>query len=121
MRRRKWGKWKSHPGLNSFNPQGVEAGFNSLILVEVKLPGQDSNLDEESQNPNTPRHNINPDSTLRPTTPAGCSAGCSDQQGEGGVPDADLARVLDAWPTLPEAIRRAVLALVGAASTPPGC
>ncbi len=32
--------------------------------------------------------------------------------------DPDLARVVAAWPGLPEAIRRAVLALVGA-STPP--
>src|SRR5262249_36569839 len=29
--------------------------------------------------------------------------------------DPDLARVLTAWPTLPEAIRRAILALVGTA------
>jgi hypothetical protein len=29
--------------------------------------------------------------------------------------DPDLQRVLDAWPTLPEAIRRAILALVDAA------
>jgi hypothetical protein len=29
--------------------------------------------------------------------------------------DPDLARVIDAWPVLPEAIRRAVLALVGSA------
>jgi hypothetical protein len=29
----------------------------------------------------------------------------------------DLARVASAWPTLPEAIRRAVLALVGAAGS----
>jgi hypothetical protein len=31
------------------------------------------------------------------------------------VPD-DLRRVLEAWPDLPEAIRRAVLALVGSAN-----
>ncbi|MBX7104514.1 MAG: hypothetical protein K1X57_10570 [Gemmataceae bacterium] len=29
-------------------------------------------------------------------------------------PDPDLARILEAWPTLPEPIRRAMLALVGA-------
>jgi hypothetical protein len=30
--------------------------------------------------------------------------------------DADLQRVVEAWPDLPEAIRRAVLALVGSAN-----
>jgi len=34
--------------------------------------------------------------------------------------DPDLARVVAAWPALPEAIRRAVLALVGASTPPPG-
>jgi hypothetical protein len=34
----------------------------------------------------------------------------------GPLPDTDLARVLDAWPTLPEPIRRAVLALVETSS-----
>jgi hypothetical protein len=29
--------------------------------------------------------------------------------------DADLAHVIEAWPDLPEAIRRAVLALIGSA------
>ena len=31
------------------------------------------------------------------------------------VSDPDLARVVDAWPALPDAIRRAVLALIGSA------
>jgi hypothetical protein len=33
------------------------------------------------------------------------------------VPD-DLRRVVEAWPDLPDAIRRAVLALVGSAAAP---
>ncbi len=37
----------------------------------------------------------------------GCSAGCSDP---------DLARVIEAWATLPEPIRSEVLALVGVAA-----
>ncbi|MCE9566704.1 MAG: hypothetical protein K8U57_32265 [Planctomycetes bacterium] len=32
---------------------------------------------------------------------------------EGGIPDADLARLVVAWPTLPEHIRAAIRALVG--------
>lgn len=43
----------------------------------------------------------------------GCSAGCSDQQSEGGIPDADLATLVAAWPTLPDPIRAAIRALVG--------
>jgi hypothetical protein len=32
--------------------------------------------------------------------------------------DPDLARVVSAWPDLPEAIRRAVLALIGSTTVP---
>jgi hypothetical protein len=78
-----------------------------------QLPGQDSNLDKESQNPNAPQRKVGSDDTLRHTSPAGRSAGRSGGQGEGGAPDADLARIVEAWPALPAAIRRAVLALVG--------
>ncbi len=52
------------------------------------------------------------DNDLRQLTAAGCSAGCSDVTSEGGIPDADLARLVDAWPTLPAPIRRAMLALI---------
>jgi hypothetical protein len=45
---------------------------------------------------------------FRVVQPNGWSAGCSNSQ------DADLARVVEAWTTLPEPIRRALLALVGA-------
>ena len=34
------------------------------------------------------------------------------RQGEGGITDPELARIVTAWPTLPEPIRRAVLTLV---------
>ena len=54
---------------------------------------------------------------LRPLDAAGRSAGRSaDGAGEpeGGHPP-DLAAVVAAWPTLPEPLRRAVLALIGAA------
>jgi hypothetical protein len=34
--------------------------------------------------------------------------------------DADLAQILDAWPHLPEPIRRAMLALIGTAVQPKG-
>jgi hypothetical protein len=49
---------------------------------------------------------------------AGRSAGRSDmrdEQGEGGTPDADLAALVAAWPTLPERIKAAIRALIGTA------
>jgi hypothetical protein len=42
--------------------------------------------------------------------PDGCSAGCSDAPKL--FPDPDWAGVVAAWPTLPEPIRRAILALI---------
>jgi hypothetical protein len=47
--------------------------------------------------------------------PAGRAAK-SGADSAGSPPDNDLAHVVAAWPALPEAIRRAVLALVGTAS-----
>ena len=52
------------------------------------------------------------------TSAGGCSAGCSDQQSEGGIPDAELAALVAAWPTLPDHIRAAIRALVGITAGP---
>ena len=52
---------------------------------------------------------------VTPPTPVGCSAGCSDARRDGAAPDSELARVVAAWPTLPDPIRRAMLALADAA------
>jgi len=41
------------------------------------------------------------------------SAGRSEQRGEGGIADADLAALVAAWATLPEPIKAAIRALVG--------
>lgn len=48
----------------------------------------------------------------------GCSAGRSDQQGEGGIADAELAALVASWPTLPDHIRAAIRALVGTVAGP---
>jgi hypothetical protein len=40
------------------------------------------------------------------------TAGRSDQQSEGGIPDADLAALVAAWPKLPDSIRAAIRASV---------
>ena len=43
--------------------------------------------------------------------------GRTSEQSEGDIPDADFAALVTAWPTLPESIRRAVLALVASTRT----
>ncbi len=48
---------------------------------------------------------------------SGRSAGRSDEQGEGGILDAELAALLAVWPNLPAHIRAAIRALVGAVVT----
>jgi hypothetical protein len=53
-----------------------------------------------------PVANDSPGKELGAPPASGCTDGCTDP---------DLARVLEAWPTLPEPIRAAVLALVQAA------
>lgn len=50
---------------------------------------------------------------LTPNPAAGRSAGCSDERDEGGIPDAELAALVAAWPALPDHIRAAIRALVG--------
>jgi hypothetical protein len=69
----------------------------------------------DSPVPATPKPYELPD--LRPIDPAGRSAGRSGdatEQAEGGPPlDAELATLVAAWPTLPDALRRAVVAIVG--------
>jgi hypothetical protein len=37
------------------------------------------------------------------------------ESGKPGLPDADLAAVIDAWPTLPGAIKAGILAIIQAA------
>jgi hypothetical protein len=85
----------------------------------VKLPGQDSNLDKESQKTLAPRLKVNQDKDFPPT--AGQFAHGFAQTGPNppltaSAParptDPGLARILDAWPTLPAHIKAAVLALV---------
>ena len=51
-----------------------------------------------------------------PLTDFGCTAGCTcrEEDTKGELPDR-LARVVEAWPTLPEPLRRAVLAMIDAA------
>jgi hypothetical protein len=86
-----------------------------MHCLASKLPGQDSNLDKENQNLHTPRRKPIKHKTVTPGAVLGCSARCSDQRGEGGITDADLAAIIAAWPMLPDHIRAAVRALAQAA------
>ena len=64
-----------------------------------------------------PSPDRNPDTAKQLTTIAvgGRSAGRSGEQSEGEIPDAELAALVAAWPALPEPIKAAIRALVGAA------
>ena len=56
------------------------------------------------------------ENTLQQPMTIGRSAGRSDDESEGGNDDPDLARLIVAWPTLSEPIRRAMLAILEATS-----
>ena len=77
-----------------------------MIPSERELPGQDSNLDKESQSLSGERRNSLPDKTSSTASRRPDRARTKALQA-----DADLARIIAAWPALPEPIRRAMLAL----------
>ena len=85
----------------------------------LKLPGQDSNLDKENQKTFQEMHKSVRDNVLgqdksrfaRQFAQAGPNQPLEDPS-QARPTDADLTRVLDAWPQLPEPLRRAILALV---------
>jgi hypothetical protein len=87
---------------------GFEADCDAVKADERKLPGQDSNLDKENQNlldnppkPNADKAYVDPRRAVDRALTSGEEI------------DPELARVGDAWPTLPEAVRQAVLKLIG--------
>ena len=59
--------------------------------------------------PSAPGENTTNRGTFSTAGPPGAVAGAA----KGGCPDG-LARVVEAWPTLPESFRRAVLAMIDA-------
>ena len=69
--------------------------------------------------PPSPVHNLNAPEQLASIAPSGCTAGCTGEQSEGGIPDAELAALVAAWPTLPEPIKAAIRAMLGSVKAPP--
>jgi hypothetical protein len=64
--------------------------------------------------PSSPIATPSPDSTLRhQDETVALPVALTEQGSERGINDPDLARVVAAWPALPESIRRAMLALIG--------
>ena len=63
-----------------------------------------------------PTRNVLQNNTLQQPPTIGRSAGRSDDECEGGNDDPDLSRLIAAWPTLSEPIRRAMLAILEAAT-----
>ena len=74
-----------------------------------ELPGLDSNQDKENQKTKESERISKPVNTSGETEPRRLCASTTKVQ---SAVDPDLARVVEAWPELPEVIRRAVLALV---------
>ena len=74
----------------------------------------DRTQDPQIKSQSVPIHNVLQDSTLQQSTPIGRSAGRSEGTNEGGNDDPDLSRLIAAWPTLPEPIKAAIRALLGA-------
>jgi hypothetical protein len=85
----------------------------------LKLPGQDSNLDKENQKTFQETHKSVQDNVLEQDQSRFArqfARGGPNQPLENSSParptDADLSRVIQAWPLLPAPIKAAVLALV---------
>jgi hypothetical protein len=102
-------------GRKSFPVRDVAAGFEGLRAVDCELPGQDSNLDKESQNLSA----VRPKSIPYSTSGDAPSPVAAQLPAEAEI-DPELARILKAWPRLPAHIKAAILALVGPAAGPAG-
>ena len=86
--------------------------FKGLRRFSLNTPSRSRTCNLRFRRPTANLQNTNSDSDLQPIADTGSSNGSS------SPPDPDLARVVEAWATLPEPLRRAVLALVGSAERP---
>jgi hypothetical protein len=81
-----------------------------------QLPGQDSNLDKESQNLNDAKRNSKRIKPLAKSNDDGRTAGRTGRTSEGGVLDADIAALVAAWPLLPEPIKAVIRTVIAASA-----
>ena len=95
--------------------QQPDAILRQVAAVGIELPGLDSNQDKENQNLNTPFRKSHKSKNIEAQPTNRCTAGrtrSEKPQPEGGILDADLAALVAAWPTLPDPIKAAILAMV---------
>ena len=96
--------------------KAVSAGFYCTCGLLINEGDGTRTRNHRIDSPPISRSNSNPHKEIATPAVAGRSAGRSDEQGEGGVADADLAALVAAWPTLPAPIKAAIRALVGSAA-----
>lgn len=114
--------------LNATTEQEIPTEHGSTQPLEMKQPGtvrhqvasDDTNGNGGSRThfqgfmrPTMEGCNLEDEQEVTSIPITGRSAGRSDDTSEGGIADADLAALVAAWPTLPEAIKAAIRALVG--------
>ena len=74
-------------------------------------PGRGRTYDLRIRNPLLDRRKQQNGHDLEPSEIPGCTPGCTSQTETAPI-DADLVKVIGTWPTLPEHLKAAVLALV---------
>jgi|SRR6516162_1619926 hypothetical protein len=103
----------------SIEPRNKTPGKTETLCVSPgdssKLPRQDSNLNKENQNLFAGSPNPNPGNTCVESGRA-VDRALTIPIPELPVIDPDLARLIEAWPTLLDPIRRAMLALLSSAT-----
>jgi hypothetical protein len=102
--------------------QGLEADCDRLMLFATSSGGWDRTTDTRLMKPSKSDIKCSQDNNLRQDDlrfahrfAQSGQEQALDCPAHGRPTDPDLTRVLDAWPTLPEHIRRAIVALVGTA------
>src|SRR5688572_6973650 len=89
------------------------------LRSSLQLPGQDSNLDKQNQNPFENSPNVFQSHELRIIVDDGCTDGCTTSP-DSAIPaapspvpvDPRLARLVAAWPALAEAVQERILSLL---------
>jgi hypothetical protein len=74
----------------------------------------DRTQDQRIKSPNVPRLKVLSSKLYAPKIVGRCTTGRTRQTSDGGITDPGLAAMIAAWPTLPEAIKDAIMAIMGA-------